>query len=82
MPPHVLTYRYITGGGNDNPSPPTELDEDILVSAIVALSNGIVTGTLYQGTLGVPTQCSHPCRVVSEPRAQPLGLEWWLQMAH
>ncbi len=45
-----LCRRYITGGGNENPSPPSALDEDILVSAIVAVSNGVITGTLYQGT--------------------------------
>ncbi len=39
-------FVYITGGGNNNPGVPSELDEDVLVSAIVATTNNIVAGAV------------------------------------
>lgn len=51
--PNTLKYTtsaglYITGGGNDNPSVPSTFDEDILVSAVLAVNNGIICATLFQ----------------------------------
>ncbi len=39
---------YITGGGNDNPGVPSADDEDLLCTAIIAMSNGVLAATLYQ----------------------------------
>lgn len=39
---------YVTGNSNNNPGVPSATDEDILVSAILATSNGLVTATLFQ----------------------------------
>jgi len=39
---------YVTGNGNNNPGVPSATDEDILVASILAVSNGIVTSTLFQ----------------------------------
>lgn len=51
--PKVLKYTdtagmYITGGGNNNPSPPDVDSEDILLSSIMAQELGIITATLFQ----------------------------------
>lgn len=39
---------YVTGNCNDNPGVPSELDEDILVAAVLATTNGVITATLFQ----------------------------------
>ena len=39
---------YVTGGDNKNPGVPSDTDEDILVAAILATTNGVITGVLFQ----------------------------------
>ena len=36
------------GNGNNNPSPPSATDEDLLCTAIIAMATGVVGATLYQ----------------------------------
>ncbi len=51
VPDKVLYTRnasiYITGGSNTN-SAPTKQNEDILVAVALAVTSGVITGTLFQ----------------------------------
>jgi hypothetical protein len=57
---------YVTGNCNDNPGVPSELDEDILVAAVLATTNGVITATLFQ----IPN-C--PIVFTSDPSVRPLS---------